>query len=151
MKNKTINFILAILFLAGFNVAQTFAQEPLAQQPIKGQWTFHTEVVGRTVDIHTFFKKNNIGFILGGTEGTLPLIYHQKNNQVNVTFETPALADYSDVTVVFNGTLLDNNNISGNATVVTNQPDPVNPNGFITFTLVITGQRDLSLTQPNLK
>lgn len=151
MKNKTLHFILIVFLLVSVNLTQAFSQEPPKQLSIKGQWTFYTEVTGMQIDIHALFKKNNTGFVIGGTEGKLPLIYNQKNNLVKVIFETPALAYYSDVTVIFNGTFSDNNNISGNATVITNQPDPLNPNGFFTFTLVITGQRDKTLTQPIAK
>ena len=148
MKGKTLQLVLTIFLLLGISLTQAFAQEPEAskQQTIKGQWTFHTQAASRILDIHAFFKNNNKGFIIGGDEGTLPLLYNQKNNLVNITFDTPWLFDYPNVTIVFRGTLSDNNTINGTATVVTNQIDPSSLNGFVIFTVPITGQREPTLT-----
>jgi hypothetical protein len=154
MRDKILNFALATILMVGLNPFQSLAQEPIQaikpsqgvqqeskQSTMKGQWTFQTQVNGKILKIHAFFKKNNTGFVVGGSDGTLPLIYSQKGNVLNVTFQTPWLFDYPDVTILFHGTLSDNNNITGTATIITSQEDLSSPNGFLTFTTPVTAQR----------
>ncbi|MBI4852803.1 MAG: hypothetical protein HY819_13500 [Acidobacteria bacterium] len=157
MKKRTLQIALVTLLALGLSFTQSLAQEPTVvikgkasqsfvqenkQAIVKGQWAFQTQANGKILTIHTFFKKNNKGFVVGGSEGTLPLIYNQKGNNLTATFQTPWLFDYPNVTILFNGTLSDDNNISGTATIITSQEDLSSPNGFFTFTTSVIGQRE---------
>jgi hypothetical protein len=110
------------------------------QRPVKGSWIFVNDALFGDLVVQVVFRDHGKGIVYGGTPGILPLSYREKGNYFSAAFEgVGVFPDGASVTIVFRGTKIDDNTISGIAIVIEDYPDPINP--INAFTLPFNGKR----------